>query len=133
MHVEPAGRAVIGHLEHRPDPVRHQDLQIGDRDRRIAADPHIGQPGEMRDALFDRPVMLRVRRAAGDRRPPGRPGKLGAAVEHAVLGPHRGGILARAGIGARRVARDQIVDVEPVLDQAEPLVERLAAFAFGCH
>jgi hypothetical protein len=34
----------------------------------------------MCDALLDRPVVLGVRRPTGDRRPPGRPGKLGAAV-----------------------------------------------------
>jgi hypothetical protein len=87
----------------------------------------------MRDALFDRAVVLRVRRTAGDRRPPARPGKFGAAFEDAVLGPHRRGVVARAGIRARRVARDQIVDFEAVLDQADPLVERLAAALFGCH
>jgi len=48
MHVKAARRAVIGDIERRTDPVRHQDLQIGNRERRIAGDPHIRQTGKMR-------------------------------------------------------------------------------------
>ena len=87
----------------------------------------------MRDAFLDRAVMLRVRRTRRDRRASARPRKLGAAIEHAVLGPDARDELARAGIGARRVARDQIVDGEPVLNEPHALLERLAAYAIGCH
>ena len=86
----------------------------------------------MRDALliarwcsgFDEPPATAAR---------GRPWKFGAAVKDAVLGPHRRGVIARAGIRARRMAGDQIVDFEAILDQADPLVESLAAALFGCH
>ena len=47
------------------------------------------------------------------------PERSGAAVEHAVLGIDRFGIGGGAGIGARRVAGDQVVDFEPVLDGAD--------------
>ena len=47
-----------------------------------------------------------------------------AAVEHAVLGIDRLGIVVGAGIGARRVAGDQIVDFQPVLDGADAVFER---------
>jgi hypothetical protein len=124
---------MIGHIEQRTDTVRHEDLQIGDRERRVADDPHIGQAGKMRDPLLDRPVVLGVRRPASDRRPPGGPGEFGTAVEHAVLGPHRGGVISSTGIGARRVAGDQVVDFEAVLDQAKPLFERRAVVSVNCH
>src|SRR5271167_5081218 len=50
---------MIGDIEQRADAVRHEDLQIGDRERRVAGDPHIGQAGKMGDPLFDRPVVRR--------------------------------------------------------------------------
>src|ERR1700733_8509282 len=87
----------------------------------------------MRDALFERPMVLGVRRPAGNRRPPGRPRKLRAAVEDAVLGPYRGSVFARASIRARRMAGDQIVDFEAVLDPTKALLERLVAAGFGRH
>jgi len=63
VDVKPPRLAVVWHVELGADPVGHQDLQIGDRERGVAGDPHIGQPGKMRDALLDRAVMLGVRRA----------------------------------------------------------------------
>jgi hypothetical protein len=69
---------MIGDIEQQTNAARHEDLQIGNCERCIAGDPHIWQPGKMRDLLLDRPVMLGVRGAAGERCPPGRPGKLGA-------------------------------------------------------
>jgi len=41
----------------------------------------------MGDALLDRAMMLRVRRAAGDRLATARRGKLRAAIEFAVFRP----------------------------------------------
>src|ERR1700692_3093003 len=46
------------------------------------------------------------------------------AVEHAILGVDEFGIGRGAGIGARRVTRDQIVDFEPILDGAKALFKR---------
>src|SRR2546421_12763875 len=54
MHVDAARRAMIGDIEQRTDTVRHEDLQIGYCERRVAGDPHIGQAGKMRDPLLDR-------------------------------------------------------------------------------
>jgi hypothetical protein len=39
MHVEAARRAMIGNIEQGTGAVRHEDLQIGDRERRVAGDP----------------------------------------------------------------------------------------------
>ncbi|HKM68625.1 MAG TPA: hypothetical protein VJX94_00830 [Stellaceae bacterium] len=86
----------------------------------------------MGDPLFDRAVVLGVRRPAGDRRPPGRPGELVAAVERAVLGPHRGGVTPGTGIRAGRMAGDKVVDLEAVLDQAKPLFERPVVLGVDC-
>src|SRR5437764_4039749 len=52
-----------------------------------------------------------------------------AAVEDAVVGPARGDMVAAAGIGAGRMAGNDIVDFEPVLDRAETLFNAAAA----CH
>src|SRR5437868_11990881 len=93
MDVDAARRAMIGDVEQRTDTVRHEDLQIGYCERRVAGDPHIGQAGKMRDPLLDRAVVLGVRGPAGDRRPSGRPGEFGATVEHAVLGLHRSRVI----------------------------------------
>jgi hypothetical protein len=79
----------------------------------------------MRDPLLDRPVVLGARRAGSDLRPSGRPREFGTAVEHAVLGPDRGGVIAGAGIRAGRMAGDQVVDLETVLDHTNPLFEGL--------
>src|SRR6516162_5696055 len=39
MHVEAARRAMIGDIEQRTDTVRHENLQIGYCERRVAGDP----------------------------------------------------------------------------------------------
>jgi hypothetical protein len=52
-------------------------------------------------------------------------GPLGAAkVEHAVLDEDRLDVGLRGGVGARRMARDQVQDVEPVLDGADAILDR---------
>jgi hypothetical protein len=45
-----------------------------------------------------------------------RSGEVGTAVEYGIFGKDRLGIVSGAGIGARRVAGDQIVDFEPIFD-----------------
>src|SRR5262249_22165133 len=133
MDVEAARRAMIGDIEQRTDTVRHEDLQIGYCERRVAGDPHIGQAGKMRDPLLDRPVVLGVRGPAGDRSPSGRPGEFGATVEHAVLSPHRSRVISSTGIRAGRMAGDEAVDLVAVLDQAKPLFWCPAVFCVDCH
>ena len=52
------------------------------------------------------------------------PDRSGAAIEHAILGINGFGIVIGAGIGARRMAGDQIIDFQPVLDGPDALFER---------
>lgn len=49
-------------------------------------------------------------------------GEFGATVEHAILGPHRSDVISSTGIRAGRMAGDEVVDLEAVLDQAKPLL-----------
>ena len=54
-------------------------------------------------------------------------GQIGAAVEYAVFAIDRFGIGGGAGIGARRMAGNEIVDGKPVLDGAEAVLEASCA------
>jgi hypothetical protein len=51
-------------------------------------------------------------------------GEIGTAVKYRIRGKDRLGIGRIAGIGARRVPGEQIVDFEPVLDGADAQFER---------
>ena len=50
-------------------------------------------------------------------------GEIGAAVEYAVFAIDRFGIGCGAGIGARRMAGDEIVDCKSILDGADAVFE----------
>ena len=56
------------------------------------------------------------------------PDEAGAAVEYAVLGIDGFGIGGGAGVGARRMAGDKIIDFQPVLDGANALFEAVLIF-----
>ena len=106
---------------------RRKDLQVRGDERLVAVERDIGQAGEMRDAAGD---GFLVRRGLHDRRDglvAGGAGQMGAAIEHAVFGIDRLGIIVGAGIGARRVAGNQIVDFQPVLDGAQAPLQRTAS------
>ena len=62
--------------------------------------------------------------ARRDRLVAGRPRQVGTAIEHAILGINGFGIVVGAGIGARRMAGDEIIDFQPVLDGPDALFER---------
>src|SRR5262249_13188796 len=54
---------------------------------------------------------------------PARAGEILAAVEHAVFHPTRRDMVLAGGVGAGRVAGDQVVDLEPVFDGADSVFE----------
>src|SRR6516165_8301897 len=86
------------------------------------------QPGEMGEAAGNSGLMARAFQARGDSLVAAGTGQIGAAIEHAVVGIDRFGVIIGAGIGARRVSGDQIVDLQPVLDGPDALFERAALF-----
>ena len=57
MDVIAARSAVIGHFDFLAGFVRREDLQIGDDDRLVAIDRHVGQAGEMGEAAGDRGLV----------------------------------------------------------------------------
>src|SRR5215472_1215709 len=73
----------------------------------------------MREPPADRAHVLGDVDAAGAAALRLRPAELGATVEGAVLDPCVGDVGARTGIGARRMAGDQIVDFETIFDLAD--------------
>jgi hypothetical protein len=81
------------------------------------------QTREMREPARDRGLVRRALHLGGEGFAPARAREVFAAVEHAVLHPAGGDVLAAAGVGAGRVAGDQVVDFEPVLDGADAVFE----------
>ena len=106
--------------------IRREDLQVGDDDGRVAVERDVRQSGEMRDPAGDGRLVAGALQDRRDRLVAGRAGEIGAAIEHAVFGINRLGIIVGAGIGARRVAGDKIIDFQPILDGADALFERMA-------
>ena len=51
-------------------------------------------------------------------------GQTGAAIELAVFGIDRLGVIVGAGVGAWRMPGDQVVDFQPILDGADAAFER---------
>jgi len=77
------------------------------------------QRGEMRQSCGNRGLMAGALQIGADRSVAHGAGEIGAAVKHRIRGKDRLGIGRIAGIGARRVAGDQIVDFEPVLNGSD--------------
>src|SRR5271169_1512811 len=77
----------------------------------------------MRKPAGDRCLMSFTLEICPDRLVAGGAGEIGAAVEHAVLGIDGFGMGSGAGISARRMAGDEIVDFKPILDGADALFE----------
>jgi len=73
----------------------------------------------MRKAAGDRGLMTRALQAAGDGLVADGAGEVRAPVENPIRGINGLGIVGCAGIGAWRVAGDQIVDFQPILDGAD--------------
>jgi hypothetical protein len=77
----------------------------------------------MGEAAGDGRLVALALEAGGDRRIARPAREPGAAVEDTVFGIDRLGIGLGAGVGARRMAGDEIVDLEPVLDGAQAVFE----------
>src|SRR5262249_4593008 len=92
-------------------------------DRGVAIDRDMREPGEMREPAGDRRLVLGTLHLFGEGVAPARARERLAAVEHAILDPAGGDVLAAAGIGAGRMAGDQIVDFEPIFDGADAVFE----------
>ena len=120
---KPFDAAVVRHLDRLALRLRHQDLQIGDDGRGVAVDLDERQPGEVRKPARDRGLVAGAHDLLGQRLPPARAGQSFAAVERTVLHPAGGDVVLAAGIGARRMAGDQVVDFQPVFDRADALFE----------
>src|SRR5262245_26238663 len=115
--------AVRGHLDRLGGWVRGDDLQIGCRHRAVAVDRHVRQAGKMRKPGPDRRLMRRALRHRRDGLAAGR-GLVAAKIEHAVLREDRANVGAGGGIGARRMAGNEVVDRELILDRAQAILDR---------
>src|SRR5262249_37179868 len=124
MHAKAFAATVVGHVDRIALRLRHQDLQIGRDDRGVAVDRDVREPGEMRKPAGDGRLGLGTLHLFGEGVAPARARERLAAVEHAVLDPAGGDVLTAAGIGAGRMAGDQVVDFEPVFDGADAVFER---------
>src|SRR5262245_20242704 len=92
------------------------------------------EPGEMGEPAADCLLVGRALQHPRDCLIAGR-GLVAAEVEHAVLGENRADVALCPGIRARRMAGDQIIDREPILDGADALLECavLCAVVGVCH
>ncbi len=79
----------------------------------------------MRKPALDRRLVVGAEHLIGDAVAPARAGEILAAVEHAVFHPTRRDMVLAGGVGAGRVAGDQVVDLEPVFDGADSVFEAL--------
>jgi hypothetical protein len=123
MDSEALGAAVVGDVDRIALGLRHQDLQIG-RDRRgVAFDLDVRQGGEMRKPTLDRRLVVEAEHLIGNALAPARAGEVLAPVEHSLFHPTRCDMVLARGIGAGRVASDQVVDLEPVFDGADSVFE----------
>ena len=80
----------------------------------------------MREPARDRGPMRRRSGDRGDRIFAGG-GLVAAEVEFALVGVYGAGVIIGAGVGARRMARDQIVDFQTILDRADAILDRAAS------
>ncbi len=103
--------------------LRRQNLQIGGDDRRVAVDRDVRQGGKMREPAPDRGLMPGRLQARSDLLVALAARQVRAPVEHAVLGIDLNRIVVGAGIGAGRMARDQVQDFQPILDRAQALLQ----------
>ncbi len=90
---------------------------------RVAIDLDERQPGEMREPTGDRRLVAGAHHLLGQCLTAARAGKTGATVEFAVLDPARRNVILAAGVGARWMAGDQVVDFEPIFDGADAVFE----------
>ena len=91
------------------------------------------QAGKMRETAGDRGLMPRRLQHRRDLLAAGRSSQVLAPVKDAVLGVHRLGVVVGPGIGARRMAGDQIVDFQPVFYGTDAIRHRCAAFSGFTH
>src|SRR5580704_6199202 len=90
----------------------------------VAVELDVRQPGEMSEAAGDSGLMTGTLEVCADRLVAAAPGQIGAAVEHPVVRIGGFGIIVGAGIGARRMAGDQIIDFEAVFDRPDSLLKQ---------
>src|SRR5215471_12797080 len=77
----------------------------------------------MRKPALDRRLVVGAEHLIGDAVAPARAGEILATVEHSVFHPTRCDMVLASGVGAGRVAGDQVVDLEPVFDGADSVFE----------
>ena len=124
--------AVIGQLALRALGVWVDELQVGGDVGRIAVEFDVRQPGEVGETAVNRLLMLGSLGDGGDGLAAERAVETLAAVKNAVFGEDGAGVKVGAGVRARRMRSDQVVDFEPVLDIAQPRFERLGVWCvFG--
>src|SRR5579883_190832 len=115
--------AVVRQLDRRAVRVGHQNLQVGRDGGTIAVELDVGQAGEMGEAAGDRGLVLRRLHHRGDSLAPCA-ADMRATVEHAIIRIDGARVVVGAGVGAGRMAGDQVVDFKPVLDRANAVLER---------
>ncbi len=98
----------------------------------VAVDRDIRQPGKVREPAGNRRLMAVALQQGAERLIAGGAGQAGAAVEHAIFGINGFGVGGAAGIGAGRMAGDEIVDFKPILDGAQALFERWFVVSHRC-
>src|SRR3984893_3152757 len=133
MDAEALRRAVIGHLDRIPFGLRDDNCQIGSDDSRVAGNCDVGEPGEMRKPARNRRLMVRAEHLLGDGPASARARKRFPPVEHSVFHPARRDMGIAPDVGARWMARDHVVDFEPVLDGSYSFFQAAIARHFWLH
>src|SRR5579863_6226317 len=115
--------AMVGHFDRLAGFFRREDLQVGNDYGLVAIDRDMRQAGEMGKAAGNSGPMAGALEVCPNRLVAGGAGQAGPAVENAVFGIDGFGIGRGAGIGARRMAGDKIVDFEAILESAYALFQ----------
>src|SRR5262249_14096133 len=117
------GAAVVGNIDGIALHLRHQDLQIGGDYRGIAINGDVRQAGEMREPAINRGLVIGAKHLIGDILSPARAGEILAAIEKPVFHPACRDMILACGVGAGRMAGDEVIDFESVFDGANAVFE----------
>src|SRR5262245_18235913 len=117
------GHAMRRDLHRLGQRIRTDDLQVGRGDGAVTIELDMRQAAEVSKSAADGLLVRWPLRHLGDGVVAGR-GLAAAKIKDAVIGEDRANVGLRTGIGAWRMAGDEVVDREPVLDRFDPILDR---------
>ena len=94
-------------------------MQIGNDYSGIAVNRDVRQRSKMCQPAGNGGLMAGTVQMGANGLVADRPGEVRTAVEYGIFRKNCFGIVSGAGIGARRVAGDQIIDFEPIFNGAD--------------